>query len=295
MIRRDCLRFFMGGWGLFLTMSLSVAEAATKPKRKSIVDQFLGEELIYHIGYWLISRCGEGKASFVKTDLPGIYRVSLEGRAVGFIDALLGPLRYSYESYCRYSKEENRLKPAVFQLMRRIMGREHRRKVVFDDAAKEIVFSRTRSNGETRVRREAMIPGRIYEDYITLAYNFRHGTYGPLKRGADYQMPLLMRKRIKLVKLHIVSYEEEEKQRQKETIKTDKDYFMQFQVDREDVSSGSGEVEGWISSKGIPVKGTLKDVIFFGDLWGELIERRVNDPKQVVAIPHSIKNEIRLP
>jgi len=294
MNRRDCIRFILGSWGFFLIGPESFARAAMKPERRSMVDRFLGEELIYHIGYWLISRCGEGKVSFVKTDLPGIYRVSLQGRAIGLIDALLGPLRYSYESYARYSKPQDRLEPLVFQLMRRRSGRERRRMVIFDYAAKEIVFSRTRSNGETRVRREPIKADRIYEDYLTLAYNFRHGCYGPLKRGADYQMPLHMRKQMKWVKLHSVTEEEAEKQRQKETIQTDKDFFMQFRVDRKDISSGSGEVEGWISSKAIPVKGTLKDVILFGDLWGELIERRLNDPNRVVAIPDSVKSKIHL-
>ena len=100
---------------------------------------------------------------------------------------------------------------------------------------------------------------------------------------------------MKSLKLQIVSAEEEKKYRQKESVKTDKDFFLQFQVDREDVSSASGEIEGWVSSEAIPIKGTLKDVILFGDLRGELVERRINDPNRVVAIPASVKNEIFRP
>jgi hypothetical protein len=114
-------------------------------------------------------------------------------------------------------------------------------------------------------------------------------------RGRSYQLPIYIRKRMKSLKLQIVSHEEEKKYRQKESVKTDKDFFLQFQVDREDVSSASGEIEGWVSSEAIPIKGTLKDVILFGDLRGELIERRINDPNRVVAIPASVKNEIFRP
>jgi hypothetical protein len=67
---------------------------------------------------------------------------------------------------------------------------------------------------------------------------------------------------------------------------------MQFQVDRKDVSSASGKIEGWVSSDAVPIKGTLKDAILFGDLNGELIERRISNPQRVVAIPANIKNQI---
>ncbi|MGD9305694.1 MAG: hypothetical protein PVF79_15600, partial [Desulfobacterales bacterium] len=102
MTRRECLRFFMGGWGLFLTLPIFGARAAVKTEGRSTVDQFLGEELIFHIGYWLISHCGTARACFEKTELDGIYRASLEGRAVDFIDALVGRIRYTYESYSQY-------------------------------------------------------------------------------------------------------------------------------------------------------------------------------------------------
>ena len=295
MSRRECLRLFMGGWGLFLTMPIFHAEAAIKTERRSTVDQFLGEELIFHIGYGLIPHCGTARACFEKTDLDGFYRTSLEGRAVAFIDALLGRIRYTYESYSQYSEAEDRLRPVVFQLTKSRMDKQKRKRITFDYSARQIIFSRTRSNGQTRIRREAMTKGKIYEDYLTLSYNFRHGYYGPLMRGRSYQLPIYIRKRMKSLKLQIVSHEEEKKYRQKESVKTDKDFFLQFQVDREDVSSASGEIEGWVSSEAIPIKGTLKDVILFGDLRGELIERRINDPNRVVAIPASVKNEIYRP
>lgn len=295
MTRRECLRFFMGGWGLILTIPIFGAQAAVKSKRKSTVDQFLGEELIFHIGHWLISHCGTARACFEKTELDGIYRASLEGRAVGFIEALVGQICYRYESYSQYSEVEDRLRPVVFQLTKRRMDKQKRKTITFDYSARQIIFSRTRSNGQTRVRRETMKKDKIYEDYLTLSYNFRHGYYGPLMRGRSYQLPIYIRKRMKSLKLQIVSQEEEKKYRQKESVKTDKDFFLQFQVDREDVSSASGEIEGWVSSEAIPIKGTVKDVILVGDLRGELIARRINDPNRVAAVPASVKKEIFRP
>jgi hypothetical protein len=292
MTRRECLRFFMGGWGLFLTMPIFVSHAAAKADRRSAVDQFLGEELIFHIGYWLISHCGTARTRFEKTDIEGIYRTSLEARAVGSIDELLGRIRYTYESFSQYSEAEDRLRPLVFQTTKRRMDGEKRKRITFDYSAQRIIFSKTRSNGQSRIHREAMTRGKIYEDYLTLSYNFRHGYYGPLTRGRSYRLPIHIRKRMKSLNLQIVSAEEEKKYRLKESIKTDKDFFMQFQVDRKDVSSASGKIEGWVSSDAVPIKATLKDAILFGDLNGELIERRISNPHRVVAIPANIKNQI---
>ena len=295
MTRRECLRFFMGGWGLILTMPVFGAQAAVKTERRSTLDQFLGEELVFHIGYWLIPHCGTARACFERTDLEGIYRTSLEGRAVGFIEALVGPICYRYESYAQYSEAEDRLRPVVFQLTKSRMDQQKRKRVTFDYSARQIIFSRTRSNGQTRIRREAMKKGNIYEDYLTLSYNFRHGYYGPLMRGRSYRLPVYIRKHMKSLKLQIVSAEEEKRYRRKESVKKDKDFFLQFHVDREDVSSASGEIEGWVSAEAVPIKGTVKDVILVGDLRGELIERRINDPNRIVAIPASVKKEIFRP
>jgi hypothetical protein len=100
---------------------------------------------------------------------------------------------------------------------------------------------------------------------------------------------------MKSLTAQIVDHEQEKKQRKKEADKADKDYFIKFQVAGEDVSSGSGLVEGWLSSETIPIKGTIKDVIFFGDLWGELLERRLAESDNIVAIPDTVKSQIHLP
>jgi hypothetical protein len=39
-----------------------------------------------------------------------------------------------------------------------------------------------------------------------------------------------------------------------------------------------------------PVKGTIQDVVFFGDLWGDLIERQMVTPGQKVRVPEFVKN-----
>ena len=293
MTRRDCIRFALCGCSMLFSLPLPGVTAAARSQYKSILDQFLGEELFFHIGYWLIPHCGEAQVRLVKTDSPNIYRASLQGRTIGIIDALVGRLRYSYVSYSQFVKKDDRLKPVFFQIIRKRAGKQRRRYVIFDYKAGDIEFSRIKSDGSVKVRREPMQAGKIYEDYLTLGYNLRHGNYGTPGRGKDYQLPLYISEEKKSIELHVASTAEAQKQRPGKSIRTDKDYLIKFQVDRKDLSSRSGEVELWVTSKIIPITGTIKDVAFFGDLWGDLIDRRALDPNRIFSIPDNIKNRIK--
>jgi hypothetical protein len=91
------------------------------------------------------------------------------------------------------------------------------------------------------------------------------------------------------VTLHIADIETEDRFRRRERNQIDKDFFIRFQIHPEDVSSGSGEIKGWLSSGATPVKGTIEDVVFFGDLWGDLIEKQIVRPHQRIRVPAGIK------
>ena len=291
--RRDCLRYFIHGWGLLLTGPLFLAKTAVRTNGPSILGKYLGEELSYQIGFWLIDHCGDAKTSFIRTDLPDIYRISLEGHGVGFINFLLGGVKYSYSSFCQYLPDIDRLRPVYFKLKKKRGDKEDLRSITFDYAAGEIEFLKSNPTGKTRIQSESMKADQIYEDYLTLFYNFRHGYYGPIERDRKFLLPLYTKKQMQPVKLQIADLEKEKQFRSQEFNKIGKHFFMQFQINPEDVSSGSGEIKGWMSSDAIPVKGTIEDVVFFGDLWGELKERKVLDSAQRVKIPDTIKNNFQ--
>ena len=153
----------------------------------------------------------------------------------------------------------------------------------------EIILQQTTPAGETRLKKEPMTADRTYEDYLTLFYNFRHGLYGPLERNRQYRLPLYTKEQMHPVMLYIADVETETKLRRQEHSQTDKDYFIRFQINPEDVSSGSGEIKGWLSSDATPVKGTIEDVVFFGDLWGDLIKKEIIRPGQLFRVPADIR------
>ena len=288
--RRDCLRYLIRGWALLLTMPPSLARGAEIASGPSILEKYLGEELRYQIGFWLIGHCADAKTGFLPTDVPDIYRIRLEGHGIGFINSLLGGVHYSYTSFCRYLSDQDRLQSVYFELKKRRGSRVSLRSAGFNHAGNEIVFIRTESSGETVMDKEPMKADRNYEDYLTLFYNFRHGYYGPLKRNFQYQLPLYTKKQMHPVKLHIADLEAEKQFRSRESKQTDKDFFIRFQINPEDVSSGSGEILGWLSYDAIPVKGTIQDVVFFGDLWGDLTRKQIVKPDRRVNVPSEILN-----
>jgi hypothetical protein len=164
------------------------------------------------------------------------------------------------------------------------------RSVSYNYKAGEISYLETKPTGDTRRQREPLRTDRIYEDYLTLFFNFRHGCYGPLQRDRHYSLPLYVREQMNPVKVHIAGLETEKRFRAAEFNQADKDLFVRFQIPAEDVSSGSGDILGWFSADAVPVKGTIQDVVFFGDLWGEIQERQVVASKQHVRVPDVVKN-----
>ena len=287
--RRDCLRYLMHGWGLLLAMPFSLARAAEVVSGPSLLDKYLGEELRYQIGYWLIGDVGDAKTEFLGTDVSGIYKINLEGHGAGFINYLLGGITYSYTSFCQYVSDQDRLRPVYFELKKQRGAKESLRSVSYNYKTGEIMYLQTNAAGKTLMDKEPMRTDLIYEDYLTLFYNFRHGYYGPLKQDHHYSLPLHTKKQMQPVKLQIADFEKEKQFRSREFNKTDKHFFIQFQISPEDVSSGSGKIQGWLSAEATPVRGIIQDVVFFGDLWGELKERQMVTNRQPVLVPDIVK------
>ena len=116
-------------------------------------------------------------------------------------------------------------------------------------------------------------PGMIYDDFITAAYNFRYGVYGEMERGRTYRVATFPRKGDSSYEVRVASREEEEKRRKSEKSKDGKEFFLKLFLDAELTHSKEGLIEGWLSEDLYPMEGTIKDVIFFGDIKGTLVKK----------------------
>ena len=56
-------------------------------------------------------------------------------------------------------------------------------------------------------------------------------------------------------------------------LKNGKEYYVKLLLGPEVTHSKEGLIEGWLSKELYPTEGTIKDVIFFGDVKGTLIKK----------------------
>ncbi|HDM10123.1 MAG TPA: DUF3108 domain-containing protein [Desulfobacteraceae bacterium] len=243
----------------------------------NLIDRYVGEELNYHIGFWLFSHCGEATVRLCKSPAKNIYMAKMDGKTVGVVDLLVGRYRYSYESHAGYDEQTDRLFPLYFRLRKKRKEKIGIRTITFNYKDRELIFARKTAKGKKTQKVLPMEKGVLYEDYLTLFYNFRNGYYGPLQRDMTYHLPLHIHEGFKFLDLTIGSEEEAHNARAQELNPKDMDYFVRFRVLKEDVSSKSGNIAGWLSKEAVPVKGVIKDVIFFGDLWGVLVKREFTE------------------
>jgi hypothetical protein len=130
---------------------------------------------------------------------------------------------------------------------------------------------RQRKDG-TKVRAEEEIPsGMVYDDFITASYNFRYGVYGDIEKGRKYSVATFPKKGPSSYEVRVASKEEEEKRKKSEKLKDGKEYLVKLLLDPEVTHSKEGLIEGWLCKELYPTEGTIKGVVFFGDVRGTLV------------------------
>jgi hypothetical protein len=55
--------------------------------------------------------------------------------------------------------------------------------------------------------------------------------------------------------------------------KDGKEFFVKLYLDPEVTHSKEGVIEGWLSKELYPMEGTIRDVVFFGDVKGILVKK----------------------
>lgn len=276
--RRLFLRFLLGLPFLsFLSRPVREGRAElTVPPRvggDSIGEFFKGEELSYEIGFWLLKRVAQGKIRFREMVGKGRYLAILQGETLGVLGWVA---RYRVDTYTSIMEEVDGgrcLRSISFEEDVKIGGKSRKRTHLFDYKNRKWIKVRQRKDG-TRTREEAEIPpGMIYDDFVTASYNFRYGVYGEIDRGKKYSVATFPKKGPTSYEVRVASKEDEERKRKSEKTKDGKEYFVRLFLDPEITHSKEGIIEGWLSKELYPVEGTIRDVVFFGDVKGTLIKK----------------------
>ena len=266
---------FLSLWPLVVSESKAQpAIGSREEQRTSIGESFRGEQLDYEMGFWLFKRAVLGKLTFKELEGKGRYMATLQTETLGILGWVA---RYRVDVY-RSTMEEidggKRLRSLTFDEEVIIGGKLRRRSHAFDYQRKKWIVQRLRKDG-TLDRTERAIPeGKIYDDFITAAYNFRYGVYGPIERGKTYLVPTFPKKGASSYEIRVAPVEEEERRRKSEKLKDGKELYVKLLLDPELTHSSEGVVEGWLSKELYPVEGSIKDVMLVGDVTGRLVNRR---------------------
>lgn len=234
----------------------------------SIGDSFDGEELNYKVGFWIFNNIARARLVFQRRG--DIYEATLRARTTG----LLKFVRQREDRFIARMEAVdggNRLRTLSFEKTTVLDGKE-RRKLVEMDYDKGVMRWKKWRNGKFSKSGEQPIPpGVIYDDPLAAFYNLRYGVYGsvadaaaftiktfPTKEGADID-----------ITVRFASRKEFEKRIGSATGK--EGYLADARLDKELFDSKSGDMEILFNPDMSVTHGVAKDVLFFGDVRGELI------------------------
>ena len=243
------------------------------PSEVPIGEFFLGEELEYEIGFWLLKRAAIARASFQRVEGKDQFLGTIQGETQGVLGWLARYRVDTYRSTMEVVEGGTRLRSLCFEEEVRV-GTKVRRKIhLLDYQGRRWTTKRLRKNGTWEIKEEPIPEGMVYDDFITAAYNFRYGVYGPVERGKIYRVATFPRKGATSYEVRVAEKGEEEKRRRGGTSKDGKELFAKLFLDPEVTHSKDGLIEGWLTEDLYPIEGTIKDVIIVGDIRGRLIRR----------------------
>ena len=286
--RRDFLTWLASGFVLPIFHAIGVREptspalvmriGAEKQRSENIAEDFRGEELRYRMSVLWIKEAAIGRTSFDEVHGDHLYRATLEGRTVGVIGWLTRYRRDTYTSTMEVVDGGRRLRPLRFE-EESVIGQKIRKKITFFDYLRgRLIERRMNRRGVFIQTEEEILPGVIYDDFLTAFYNFRSGVYGEIKRGKRYRVKTLPKAGVSHIDVEIAAKGEEMRMRgygggEREG----SEYHVTVILDKEITRSRTGKVSGWASRDLVPIEGTIEDVVFVGDVHGFLIgERRAS-------------------
>ena len=256
-------------------LRLSHAEVSPSLKSsggKSIGQFFKGEELLYEIRVRLLKRVALGRLTFLEGARKGLYIANLQAETLGVLGWVA---RYRADTY-RATMEEveggRRFRALSFEEDVKVGSKVRKRAYLFDYSKNNWTKLRQRKDGALVRTEEKIPPGMIYDDFLTASFNFRYGAYGAIERGREYLVPTFPKMGKSNYEVRVAAKEEEVSRRSELKQKDGKEFFVKLYLDPEVTHSKEGVIEGWLSKELYPMEGTIRDVVFFGDVKGTLVK-----------------------
>lgn len=234
---------------------------------------FSGEELHYDIHYWIFQRIARVTLRFEKGEKDGLFLATLVSEISGIMAWLLEYKRYFFRSYMRSEKSGKRLLTYRFEREVRKAGHLFQAIYQIDYGTRMLKYSLLRDGILIRKTSQVIRPGMIVDDILSALYNLRFGVYGPHKKQSHYQIQTFTEKGFPHILVDILDGIEE-KQERAFLGGTKEGYIIKvFVPPGEIIPSKKGDISVWATETALPIKGILKDALFFGDVVGDLVDR----------------------
>jgi len=267
---------FVGvGVSQFTWISGAAAEVKITPviKHRTIGETFSNEVMKFIASFLFFHHAGDAELSLVPLNQKGRYQATLTGKTRGIIGFLTRHREDTHISELIENKDGTRF--ICTRLIRDTkIGHSHVTKVFeMDYKNRTLTITRLKGNHKT-VHVKPIPPGELYDDPVTAFYNFRFGSYGPIRYGKTYMIHTIPGKKLNHIRLTLGTKKETEEKAKDLPIRGNIKYLVYLQLDPEVTKSKKGEIEGWLTSDLVPLYGVAKDVIFFGDVEGRLVARQ---------------------
>ena len=247
---------------------------AGKAPIKSIGERFVGEELDYKIGFWVLSNVARGHVT-VERESEKIYVVTFSAKTTGVAKWL----RKRKDTYIERLEEIDggrRFRTLSLEEHSKI-GAKKRKTITVLDHDKGIMVWTKWKNGKLRRSEALVIPdGKSYDGPFTAFYNFRYGMYGDIVHDKEYLVKTFPKRQdAELdIYIHLLDVERSKKRIKKWHLKkadAKGGYMADVRLDKELFDSKSGDIEMFFTSEMVPLKAVAKDIMLFGDVRATLV------------------------
>lgn len=239
----------------------------------SIGETFAGEVFSYDVSFWIFKNAAQGKLRLVRGDKPGEYTGIMEAQTTGVLGFFLRHRKDIYISKVVEIDGGKRFRTVSFE-NQSIVGKKKRRTLQTLDYEKRTFVKEVWSKGRKRSGAKKDIPeGMSYDDPVAGFYNLRFGAYGEVKEGEDFTIQGLPREDEIIMTVHVATEEDFKKRVPKDLPNVR--YICDVHIDKELFDSKSGNIELYFSETMVPLVAVAKDVMMYGDVYGELQYEKV--------------------
>lgn len=239
--------------------------AETRVQNGTIADAFVGEELVYEIGFWIFREVAIGRVSLEKGD-NNEFVATLNAYTTGVVDKLVKHREDVYVSRLKLSPDGKRFLTKSFEKTVTIGDNKFlRSSTVFDYGAMTMTWRSTKNGKETSAGTLALPKDKQCDDPLGAFYNFRYGAYGPHEAGREYTIYSFPKEgNVPRIFLKIDSKENGGVPGKKG------DYLATARIDKDLFGSETGDIDIVFTDVLLPTEAVARDLVFFGDVKGRL-------------------------